>query len=807
MCQTLLKRNVQHVVVTGDITHRGRMQEWERFRGPSRPLDDRGPADGGPGQPRPAERRCGWAPDARPPGGDRAPPGAAPGAVRFHRAAQPQAHLQPRRDVRRRRAGHHRRLRRRARGQPGGAAAAPPPGAPAPRQPRRAHAVLAGLGLGRRAAARARAAAAPARPLRPGAARPPPRPGDHAGVQRRPPAAVAVQRRQLDRAGARPPVPPPARPPGGAADLAAGRRQPPRAFLRIRRRQPRGRGPNGEPPEPQAATSPARPSRAQSRKALFICGSVNQTRQMHADRRALPECEARFTHLLLRRPAGAAAPGWACCDFTHPGLALAQAVPCATCAQHGLPMDHEGRRQDDYDLVVTCSDVVDAPATSATSRWWWCRRASPIPSGFWFWARKLLPFVPALGGGHRLDRHLEPVRPLLRGQRGLPRPLRAQGRRRRQDRGHRHPQLRRLRPLPGQRLPPPRLRPGLHLRHARDLQVRQPQALHPARGGHRRRAGAAGLQAAPQRGPRAQHPRRSPAGPRGAGLSPAARPRRWWPTPRCSSASTPPWPSWGWPWARRCTATSTSTSCGACCPCRAAAAAAQHRRGLPGAAGRASRGGRGPAVPAPSRRRGRPAGRRRCEDRRRWCRRAWARRACPGKVLMPVAGATLLERMLERVRGRPRRWTRWWWPPPPTPPTSAIVDAVRAPRAGLRLRRPPHRSAGPPPAGGRAPHRRRRGGEDPLGLPADRSAHHRPGGAASSARPTGDYDFVSNLHPASYPDGNDVEVMSARARWRPAWREAAPAARARAHHALHLGPARALPHRQRRLGERAATAR
>ena len=32
MCRQLLRRKVDHVVVTGDITHRGRQGEWERFR-------------------------------------------------------------------------------------------------------------------------------------------------------------------------------------------------------------------------------------------------------------------------------------------------------------------------------------------------------------------------------------------------------------------------------------------------------------------------------------------------------------------------------------------------------------------------------------------------------------------------------------------------------------------------------------------------------------------------------------------------------------------------------------------------------
>jgi 3',5'-cyclic-AMP phosphodiesterase len=42
MCQALIRRNVEHVVVTGDITHRGRWTEWERFRRAFAPLQDLG---------------------------------------------------------------------------------------------------------------------------------------------------------------------------------------------------------------------------------------------------------------------------------------------------------------------------------------------------------------------------------------------------------------------------------------------------------------------------------------------------------------------------------------------------------------------------------------------------------------------------------------------------------------------------------------------------------------------------------------------------------------------------------------------
>jgi Icc protein len=42
MCHALLKRNVGHVVVTGDITHRGRRNEWQRFQRAFSALEQRG---------------------------------------------------------------------------------------------------------------------------------------------------------------------------------------------------------------------------------------------------------------------------------------------------------------------------------------------------------------------------------------------------------------------------------------------------------------------------------------------------------------------------------------------------------------------------------------------------------------------------------------------------------------------------------------------------------------------------------------------------------------------------------------------
>ena len=128
-----------------------------------------------------------------------------------------------------------------------------------------------------------------------------------------------------------------------------------------------------------------------------------------------------------------------------------------------------------------------------------------------------------------------------------------------------------------------------------------------------------------------------------------------------------------------------------------------------------------------------------------------------------------------------------------------------SPAAGAGLRRAPHRSARPPPAGG-ARHRRRGAGEDPLGLSPHRSARSSTGWWASTGTTTGRFDYVSNLHPASYPDGNDVEVvpLDRAGAGRPPGH---PPARARAHHPLRVGPARAVPHRQRRLGDAGWTCR
>lgn len=88
---------------------------------------------------------------------------------------------------------------------------------------------------------------------------------------------------------------------------------------------------------------------------LYICGSINQTEQLHAVSKAVGSHVARFSpyfgdaHVGLARRlgfleatiAGNKRRGW-CLDYLR---------------DHGLEIDEDGRR-DDYDLVVTCSDLI-----------------------------------------------------------------------------------------------------------------------------------------------------------------------------------------------------------------------------------------------------------------------------------------------------------------------------------------------------------------------------------------------------------------------------------------------------------------
>lgn len=91
------------------------------------------------------------------------------------------------------------------------------------------------------------------------------------------------------------------------------------------------------------------------KKILFICGSLNQTTQMHQIARQLPEHEHAYTPFyghgaieLLRRGR--------CLEFTVLGYKLRRRCLDYLAAQR-LPLDMHGRARG-YDLVVTCSDLI-----------------------------------------------------------------------------------------------------------------------------------------------------------------------------------------------------------------------------------------------------------------------------------------------------------------------------------------------------------------------------------------------------------------------------------------------------------------
>jgi spore coat polysaccharide biosynthesis protein SpsF len=138
----------------------------------------------------------------------------------------------------------------------------------------------------------------------------------------------------------------------------------------------------------------------------------------------------------------------------------------------------------------------------------------------------------------------------------------------------------------------------------------------------------------------------------------------------------------------------------------------------------------------------------------------------PGKILMPLAGAPLLVRMVERVRAAASRFEVVV--ATTTDATDdTVVDLCRARSIDVFRGHPTdlldrHYEAA-----------RARSADVVLKIPSDcpliDPAVIDRALAFYAAAP--DYDFVSNLHPATYPDGNDVEVMPMHA-LEAAWREA-----------------------------------
>src|SRR5579863_99379 len=95
-------------------------------------------------------------------------------------------------------------------------------------------------------------------------------------------------------------------------------------------------------------------------RVLFICGSINQTTQMHQIAQQLVECHCFFSTYYddgyprtLKR--------LRLTETTPLGYKLS-ARAAAYLERHDLALDQEGRNGP-YDLVVTCSDLI-VPETS-----------------------------------------------------------------------------------------------------------------------------------------------------------------------------------------------------------------------------------------------------------------------------------------------------------------------------------------------------------------------------------------------------------------------------------------------------------
>ena len=120
-------------------------------------------------------------------------------------------------------------------------------------------------------------------------------------------------------------------------------------------------------------------------KVLFICGSLNQTTQMHQVADQLVECDRFFTsyfdegytnvlkHLRLT-------------EMTPLGYKLS-ARTIAYLERHNLPIDPAGRNGP-YDLVLTCSDLV-VPGSIRRYPVVLVQEGMTDPEGFWFrvWRR------------------------------------------------------------------------------------------------------------------------------------------------------------------------------------------------------------------------------------------------------------------------------------------------------------------------------------------------------------------------------------------------------------------------------------
>jgi hypothetical protein len=126
------------------------------------------------------------------------------------------------------------------------------------------------------------------------------------------------------------------------------------------------------------------------RKILFVCGSINQTRQMHQIAAQLPEADRYFTPyycdgiLETARKIGLL-------EFCILGNRLGQRT-LSYLSRNNLPVDIQGKRND-YDLVVTCSDLV-VPANIRSKSVVLVQEGMTDPENFMYRLVRAVPFLP-----------------------------------------------------------------------------------------------------------------------------------------------------------------------------------------------------------------------------------------------------------------------------------------------------------------------------------------------------------------------------------------------------------------------------
>ena len=125
-------------------------------------------------------------------------------------------------------------------------------------------------------------------------------------------------------------------------------------------------------------------------RVLFICGSMNQTTQMHRVALELPDYDCFFTPYYadglierLRRVG--------LMEFTIIGQPWRQAC-LAYLTEHGVAIDFGGARGP-YDLVLTCQDLF-IPENVVGTKGILVQEGMTDPEGLGYWLVKHFPFVP-----------------------------------------------------------------------------------------------------------------------------------------------------------------------------------------------------------------------------------------------------------------------------------------------------------------------------------------------------------------------------------------------------------------------------